>query len=48
MCEQICVLHSHYLKKTKKKKGKRVKKNKTHTIWYVIMYESVLVLFEFG
>lgn len=28
--------------------GKREKKKQQHTIWFVIMYESLLVLFEFG
>lgn len=35
------VLHSHHEKNRQKKK-------RQHTIWYVIMYKSVLVLFEFG
>lgn len=43
MCELIYVLHSHYEQNRQKRKKKQ-----QHTIWFVIMYESLLVLFEFG
>lgn len=45
MCEQTCVLHSH---REKKEAKEYKKKQNNNTIWYVIMYESVLALFEFG
>lgn len=48
LCESACVskyvCYTPIMKRKKKKKRQKIQ----HTIWYVIMYESVLVLFQFG
>lgn len=47
VCVSACVCYTPIMKKNRQKTNNN-KKKRQNTIWYVIMYESVLVLFEFG